>query len=150
CVARAASPVSPGTACSCRGEWGLRLRYTVVVRTGLPWDDTSRRISLRDPCGNCSCGAFAKKISTADMAKQPARLESVEMIAEILGGVGVAGLATWAGLETMWPTLHAYGRSFIGLKRGSPYLALTYDDGITVEGMLIYPPGKFEAKHLPM
>jgi peptidoglycan/xylan/chitin deacetylase (PgdA/CDA1 family) len=51
------------------------------------------------------------------------------MIAEILGGVGVAGLATWAGLETMWPTLHAYGRSFIGLKRGSPYLALTYDDG---------------------
>jgi dipeptidyl aminopeptidase/acylaminoacyl peptidase len=24
------------------------------------------------------------------------------------------------------------------------------DDGTTVEGMLIYPPGKFEAKHLPM
>ena len=51
------------------------------------------------------------------------------MIAEILGGVGVAGLATWAGFESMWPTLHAYGRSFIGLERGSPYLALTYDDG---------------------
>ena len=51
------------------------------------------------------------------------------MIAEILGGLGVAGVATWAGLETMWPTLHAYGRSFIGLERGSPYLALTYDDG---------------------
>jgi peptidoglycan/xylan/chitin deacetylase (PgdA/CDA1 family) len=51
------------------------------------------------------------------------------MIAEILGGLGIAGVATWAGLETMWPTLHAYGRSFIGLERGSPYLALTYDDG---------------------
>src|ERR1039457_3555674 len=51
------------------------------------------------------------------------------MIAEILGGVGVAGLATWAGFESMWPTMHAYGRSFIGLARGSPYLALTYDDG---------------------
>ena len=24
------------------------------------------------------------------------------------------------------------------------------DDGTTVEGMLVYPPGKFEAKHLPM
>ena len=24
------------------------------------------------------------------------------------------------------------------------------DDGTTIEGMLIYPPGKFEAKHLPM
>ena len=51
------------------------------------------------------------------------------MIGEILGGLGVAGLATWAGFESMWPTLHAYGRSFIGLERGSPYLALTYDDG---------------------
>jgi peptidoglycan/xylan/chitin deacetylase (PgdA/CDA1 family) len=51
------------------------------------------------------------------------------MIAEILGGLGVAGLATWAGFESMWPTLHAYGRSFVGLQPGSPYLALTYDDG---------------------
>jgi peptidoglycan-N-acetylglucosamine deacetylase len=51
------------------------------------------------------------------------------MIAEIVGGIGVAGLATWAGLESMWPTLHAYGRSFIGLEPGSRKLALTYDDG---------------------
>jgi peptidoglycan/xylan/chitin deacetylase (PgdA/CDA1 family) len=51
------------------------------------------------------------------------------MIAEILGGLGIAGVATWAGFESMWPTMHAYGRSFIGLERGSPYLALTYDDG---------------------
>lgn len=51
------------------------------------------------------------------------------MIAEIAGVVALAGLATWAGFESMWPTLHAYGRSFIGLGPGSRKLALTYDDG---------------------
>ena len=35
------------------------------------------------------------------------------------------------------------------LPQGKPY-TWKADDGITVEGMLIYPPGKFEAKHLPM
>jgi peptidoglycan/xylan/chitin deacetylase (PgdA/CDA1 family) len=51
------------------------------------------------------------------------------MIPEIAGGVALAGLATWAGFESMWPTMHAYGRSFIGLAPGSKQLALTYDDG---------------------
>jgi peptidoglycan/xylan/chitin deacetylase (PgdA/CDA1 family) len=51
------------------------------------------------------------------------------MIGEIVGGVALAGVATWAGFESMWPTLHAYGRSFIGLRPGSSQLALTYDDG---------------------
>ena len=51
------------------------------------------------------------------------------MIAEIAGGVALAGLATWAGFESMWPTMHAYGRSFVGLPTGSRQLALTYDDG---------------------
>jgi dipeptidyl aminopeptidase/acylaminoacyl peptidase len=35
------------------------------------------------------------------------------------------------------------------LPKGKPYQWKS-DDGTTVEGMLIYPPGKFEAKHLPM
>jgi dipeptidyl aminopeptidase/acylaminoacyl peptidase len=35
------------------------------------------------------------------------------------------------------------------LPRGKPY-QWKADDGTTVEGMLIYPPGKFEAKNLPM
>ncbi len=35
------------------------------------------------------------------------------------------------------------------LSQGKPY-QWKADDGTTVEGMLIYPPGKFEAKHLPM
>jgi peptidoglycan/xylan/chitin deacetylase (PgdA/CDA1 family) len=51
------------------------------------------------------------------------------MIPEIAGGVALAGLAIWAGFESMWPTMHAYGRSFIGLAPGSKQLALTYDDG---------------------
>jgi dipeptidyl aminopeptidase/acylaminoacyl peptidase len=35
------------------------------------------------------------------------------------------------------------------LPQGKPY-TWKADDGTTVEGMLIYPPGKFEEKHLPM
>ena len=35
------------------------------------------------------------------------------------------------------------------LPQGKPYQWKS-DDGAMVEGMLIYPPGKFEAKHLPM
>jgi dipeptidyl aminopeptidase/acylaminoacyl peptidase len=35
------------------------------------------------------------------------------------------------------------------LPQGKPY-RWKADDGATIEGMLIYPPGKFEAKHLPM
>jgi dipeptidyl aminopeptidase/acylaminoacyl peptidase len=35
------------------------------------------------------------------------------------------------------------------LPQGKPY-KWKADDGTTVEGMLIFPPGKFEAKHLPM
>jgi dipeptidyl aminopeptidase/acylaminoacyl peptidase len=35
------------------------------------------------------------------------------------------------------------------LPQGKPY-RWTADDGMTVEGMLIYPPGKFGATHLPM
>jgi dipeptidyl aminopeptidase/acylaminoacyl peptidase len=35
------------------------------------------------------------------------------------------------------------------LPQGKPY-RWKADDGTTVEGMLIYPPGKFDTKHLPM
>lgn len=35
------------------------------------------------------------------------------------------------------------------LPQGKPY-RWKADDGTTVEGMLVYPPGNFEAKHLPM
>ena len=58
------------------------------------------------------------------------------MIAEIAGGVALAGLATWAGFESMWPTMHAYGRSFVGLPPGTRKLALTYDDGPNDPGTL--------------
>ena len=35
------------------------------------------------------------------------------------------------------------------LPKGKPY-RWTADDGVSVEGMLMYPPGKFEARNLPM
>ena len=35
------------------------------------------------------------------------------------------------------------------LPQGKPY-QWKADDGTTIEGMLLYPPGKFEARHLPM
>ena len=56
-------------------------------------------------------------------------LESSQMLVEALSGVAVAGAATWAGFQSMWPTSQVYGRTFIGLDPGSPYIALTYDDG---------------------
>jgi peptidoglycan-N-acetylglucosamine deacetylase len=49
--------------------------------------------------------------------------------AAIGAAAGVAAVATWAGFHTMWPTSQVYGRTFIGLERGSRQLALTYDDG---------------------
>jgi len=51
------------------------------------------------------------------------------MLPEIASGLTIAGLATWAGFQSMWPTSQVYGRTFIGLEPGSPYVALTYDDG---------------------
>src|SRR5450755_3348169 len=51
------------------------------------------------------------------------------MLAKVLSGVAVAGVATWAGFQSMLPTSQVYGRTFIGLEASSPYAALTYDDG---------------------
>ena len=53
----------------------------------------------------------------------------LHMNATLLAGLGVAGLATVAGYNTMSPTSQLYGRTFLGLPRGSRLLALTYDDG---------------------
>jgi len=51
------------------------------------------------------------------------------MLAEVLSATAIAGVATWAGFQSMWPTSQVYGRSFIGLKPGTPFVALTCDDG---------------------
>ncbi len=51
------------------------------------------------------------------------------MLPELFSGIGLAGAATWAGFQTMWPTSQVYGRTFIGLEPRSRQLALTYDDG---------------------
>ena len=44
-------------------------------------------------------------------------------------GVGGAALLGAAGYQSMAPTGQWYGRTFIGLPRGSKQIALTYDDG---------------------
>ena len=46
-----------------------------------------------------------------------------------LVGVGCAALLGAAGYQSMAPTGQWYGRTFIGLPRGSKQIALTYDDG---------------------
>ncbi len=51
------------------------------------------------------------------------------MLSQLIGGISVAGVATWAGFQTMWPTSQVYGRTFIGLEPGARQLALTFDDG---------------------
>jgi dipeptidyl aminopeptidase/acylaminoacyl peptidase len=45
----------------------------------------------------------------------------------------------------------AFNKLFLerDLPKGKPY-RWTADDGVSVEGMLMYPPGKFEARNLPM
>ncbi len=51
------------------------------------------------------------------------------MLPALLGGVGLAGVAVWAGFQTMLPASQICGRTFIGIEPGSRLLALTYDDG---------------------
>jgi peptidoglycan/xylan/chitin deacetylase (PgdA/CDA1 family) len=73
--------------------------------------------------------ALAK--SEERMAKSETRPSSYNqsVLTEVLGAAGFAGLATWAGFQSMWPTSQVYGRTFLGLPTGSHQMALTYDDG---------------------
>ncbi len=50
------------------------------------------------------------------------------MLASLIGAVTAAGLSA-AGFQSMAPTGQWFGRTFVGLARGSKLLALTYDDG---------------------
>src|SRR6185369_18049676 len=55
-------------------------------------------------------------------------LQSRTMLATAATIAAVAGAASWAGFQTMWPTSQVYGRTFIGAP-GTELIALTYDDG---------------------
>lgn len=59
-------------------------------------------------------------------------------------------LADGESLERAHP-ITAFNEWFKGreLPKGKSYMWKA-DDGVDIEGMLIYPPGQFEAKHLPM
>ena len=37
------------------------------------------------------------------------------MLSYLIGAVGAAGVATWAGFQSMWPTSQVYGPTFTGL-----------------------------------
>jgi dipeptidyl aminopeptidase/acylaminoacyl peptidase len=60
-------------------------------------------------------------------------------------------IADGAGKLAQARPITSFNKLFTGreLPRAKPY-RWTSDDGTPVEGMLMYPPGKFEAKNLPM
>src|ERR1700745_3222486 len=51
------------------------------------------------------------------------------MLRAILGAAAAAAAMGAAGYQSTAPTGQWYGRTFVGLKNGTKYLALTYDDG---------------------
>lgn len=51
------------------------------------------------------------------------------MLGLITSGAAVLAAAATTGYQSMGPTAQWYGRTFIGLPRGSKEIALTYDDG---------------------
>ena len=51
------------------------------------------------------------------------------MFGTMLAGTAAVAAASAAGYQSMAPTGQWYGRTFIGLARGTKQLALTYDDG---------------------
>lgn len=51
------------------------------------------------------------------------------MLGPLVGAGAVVAAACAAGYQSMAPTGQWYGRTFIGLPRGSKQIALTYDDG---------------------
>ena len=53
----------------------------------------------------------------------------LRMLPTLLGTAAGLTVATFAGLHSMVPSWQLYGRSFVGLPRGTKKLALTYDDG---------------------
>src|SRR6476646_2784937 len=51
------------------------------------------------------------------------------MLAALVAGAVASAAAVTAGYQSMAPTGQWYGRTFVGLARGTKQLALTYDDG---------------------
>lgn len=51
------------------------------------------------------------------------------MLGSVLAGTAVAASIASAGYQTMAPTGQWYGRTFVGLRKVSRQIALTYDDG---------------------
>lgn len=78
------------------------------------------------------------------------RSERIAFVHSALGKPAEVYLADSAGKLLTARPLTAFNKLFTerNLPEGKPY-RWKAEDGTTVEGMLIYPPGKFEAKNLP-
>jgi dipeptidyl aminopeptidase/acylaminoacyl peptidase len=88
---------------------------------------------------------------TYELIDAAAHSARVAFVHSALGEPAEVYWADGAGkLETARP-LTAFNKLFTqrDLPQGKPY-RWKAEDGTSVEGMLIYPPGKFEAKNLPM
>jgi len=88
---------------------------------------------------------------TYELIDAAAHSARVAFVHSALGEPAEVYWADGAGkLETARP-LTAFNKLFTqrDLPQGKPY-PWKAEDGTSVEGMLIYPPGKFEAKNLPM
>jgi dipeptidyl aminopeptidase/acylaminoacyl peptidase len=88
---------------------------------------------------------------TYELVDAAAHSSRIAFVHSALGEPAEVFWADSAGkLQTSRP-LTAFNRLFTqrDLPQGKPY-RWKAEDGATVEGMLIYPPGKFEAKNLPM
>lgn len=103
---------------------------------------------------NTPAGDFSKKAGwagTYDMvvsAERSSRIafvySSLEKPSEVYIADGVEKLSTAQPITSF---NHIFTER--ELPKGKPYRWIA-DDGASVEGMLMYPPGKFDAKHLPM
>jgi dipeptidyl aminopeptidase/acylaminoacyl peptidase len=106
--------------------------------------------------------AYIEPNANAELARQPGWAGTYEHLSAALHSTRVAFV--YSSLQRPSEVYLAEGPDHLGqahpitafnqlftereLPQGKPY-RWTADDGSTIEGMLIYPPGKFEVSHLP-
>ena len=90
-------------------------------------------------------------VGTYELITSAAHSERVAFVHSTLGKPAEVYLADSADKLQSARPLTAFNKLFAerALPQGKPY-RWKAEDGMTIEGMLMYPPGKFEAKNLPM
>ena len=107
-----------------------------------------RCIQLRNPPNRCTGSTGGKARTTISVAVQSPR---TVFVYSSLGKPGEVYLADTSDKLDQAQAITSFNKLFTEreLPQGKPY-QWKADNGTAVEGMLVYPPGKFEAKHLPM